>query len=401
MTLTAAATEVNWSETTLQRTDWRTFASPSVSKSPAPRPPASNAFAQRMSFSAVKATVSFAAGSPSQELLPQLNLRAVERPIQSLKQQIGGLMRLRGVTCAPADVLLTQGARQAIDLICQKLLKPGSLVLTDKFTDPCLLNAVRAQGAVAVPMPLMNETSDIDLDRIRRTMANGARPAFIYLMPEGRNPVGVSMSAEQRAGLRDLAREFQILIVEDDSNGFLTHEGEAVPAMLASAQDTVLYIGCFSKILGASAGTGWMIVPKALKLRFQTLDEVAPTAGQRMVASYLEQGTLEFHLAATRTAYRYRRCVMLETLEATMPADVRFTRPTSGMFVWVELPKRFSADSLLETCTQRGVTFAAGREFSFQADTRNFIRLNFAGCPEKEIASGVRRLASVLNQKVN
>ena len=335
MTLTAEQ-PTRWQDTT-----WRNFSSP-MAATPRTRPVRPTE--QCSTFSALTTAVSFAGGSPAPEMLPQLGFRLKERATQSLKGQIAVLVHQRGMNCLPSDVLVTQGAQQAIDLICQKLLTRGSFILTDRFTDPVLNNAVRSRNAAAIAMPMLNET-DIDVERVRRSLrTGGTKPAFIYLTPEGGNPSGASMSEAQRTELLGLA----FVKVSDPHR---RRRFKWIPGSPGHGHDRFgrprAGTGPAHRMFrqGARSASGNRLDDRAQRLQSplsKAWTKFRQPLSQRIVAGYLDEGCFEYHLRRRPDGLPLSLQSDADRTRGELPRrGSRVSNPSSGMFVWVEpFPRR-------------------------------------------------------------
>jgi 2-aminoadipate transaminase len=362
--------------------------------------------------------LSFAVGLPATDLFPHEALaeaaaRALASPaalqyslpLAELKEQIVGLMALRGVRCRAEQIFLTSGAQQAMDLLAHLLLDPGGQVLLEDATYDGIRIAVRRFEPRILTVP-SNAATGIDVDAVEARLAGGARPAFLYLIPESHNPLGVSLPLPSRRRLAALAREHRMPLIEDDTYGFLG-EGPTPPALRSLEEDWIFYIGSFAKILAPSLRVGWMVVPESLLPRLSMLkhasDVDTASLGHRIVAAYLAAGGLPSHLERLRREYRVRRQAMLAALEMQMPPGVRWNRPTGGLYLWVELPPSLDATALLRIAAEtEKVAFAPGEAFA-AADARGVrhcLRLSFGNCSPERIEDGIERLGRVLSRFV-
>lgn len=227
-------------------------------------------------------------------------------------------------------------------------------------------------------------------------LERGTRPAFVYLIPESHNPLGVSLGMERRIRLVELARRFAVPLMEDDAYGFLRYDGASLPALRALEPEWVLYVGSFSKIFAPGLRVGWMVVPEALVPTLSMLkhgsDLDVTSAAQRCLSGFLGTGGLPAHLATLRTEYRARRDAMLDALARHFPSGVRWTAPAGGMFVWVTLPPREDAVALLRRAVAaERVAFVPGAAFSAGAPggAAHSMRLCFASLPVEKIEEGI------------
>ncbi|HEX7182534.1 MAG TPA: PLP-dependent aminotransferase family protein [Thermoanaerobaculia bacterium] len=359
--------------------------------------------------------LSLAIGMPAPELFPRqalaeeaARLLAADSsslqygiPWQPLKTQIVELMAMRGVRCREEQIFLTSGSQQSIDLLARLLLDPGGQVMMEWAVYDGAQMAVKLREPEILTVSTDLATG-IDVDEVEGLLARGARPAFLYVIPDGHNPLGVSVSVEKRHRLCELARRYGVPILEDDAYGFLYYGETPAPPLRAFEEEWVFYLGSFSKILAPSLRAGWMVLPEALLPRVSALkhatDLDTPSFSHRVIAGFLESGRFPGHLAVLRNEYRRRRDAMLAALEAHFPPEVTWNRPTSGMFVWAELPPGMDAAALLRIAVETenvafcpGVTLCAGD----RSRGSRCMRLSFANAPER-IEEAVRSLGRLI-----
>ena len=362
--------------------------------------------------------LSLAGGLPAPELIPRsAYARALQdvlatedsalqygRPCEPLRERIVELLRKRGVDCAPADVLLTSGAQQALSLAAQLLLEPGSQVLMEEHVYTGLRQAVLPHR----PSILTVRTdldAGMDVDGAWKLLAGGARPAFVYAIADTHNPCGVRLGHEQRTRLVALAHRFGVPIVEDDSYGLLHYDRDPLPALRALDAEWVIHAGTFSKIIAPALRLGWLVLPPRLVPAAGILKEAADlecsALTQRAVARLLQQRFAD-HLDRIRAGYRGRRNAMLAALRDHFPEGARWTHPPGGFFVWVELPRRLDGDRVCEEALAEAcVAVVPGSAFAATAPAPgNHLRLSFASCAPDEIRTAVERLGRLLERRL-
>ena len=240
------------------------------------------------------------------------------------------------------------------------------------------------------------------------------RPKFVYCQPNFQNPSGVTLTRDRRDVLVEVSHRHGLPVVEDDPYRDLRFEGEDLPGLLtidAARQrarlrydGNVIALGTFSKILAPGLRVGWVIAPAPviaqLTLAKQGADLHTSTLDQMIAYDLLRSGFLEVHRAHIVRTYRERRDAMLEALAACFPPSTRWTRPTGGMFLWVQLPPSVDADELLRRAMAVGVAFVPGGGFHVDGSGRNTMRLNFSNSTPSQIHDGVSRLARALHAMV-
>ena len=364
--------------------------------------------------------LSFAGGLPAPELFPAREYAAaVQRvltddpralqygpPFPPLKKHIVHLMARRGVHCVEEQIFLTTGAQQALNVVAHLLLNPGSQVALERLIYSGIRQAIAPFHPDVVTVP-----TDLDeglaLDVLEGHLQSGKRPAFLYAIPEAHNPLGVSLDQSAKQTMVEMARHYAFPIIEDDPYGFL-HFGDRTPPPMRALDDRwVFYVGSFSKILAPALRLGWLIAPKELVPKLTVIKEAfdleSSALTQRAVSAYLDTGHLPSHLDMLRREYRIRRDAMLDAMARYFPPSARWTKPSGGMFIWVEMPPHVNAAAVLNRAVEEErVAFIPGSAFAAQPGStenlaQNCLRLSFANCAPEAISEGISRLGRLLS----
>lgn len=318
------------------------------------------------------------------------------------------VMGAEGMLPDPDDVIVTTGGQQAIDLICKTLVDPGDVVICEAPTYP---------GAVPVFCSYQAETIQIDCDEngmrieeleavLGRLDREGKRPKFVYSVPSFQNPAGVTMSLERRQRLVELARQRELLVVEDSPYGLLRFSGEPLPPLYQlDGGDFVIYVGTFSKILSPGIRLGWAVAPppvmEKIVLGKQASDLCSSTLTQHFVREYFGEGRWREYIADLVEIYRGRRDTMVEALREHFPAEASWTEPEGGLFIWATLPEYIDTSDLLAKALREDVAFVPGQAaYVDEARGRSSMRLNFSGVDDDEIREGVRRIGKTIAEQV-
>jgi 2-aminoadipate transaminase len=240
------------------------------------------------------------------------------------------------------------------------------------------------------------------LDRLE---VEGRRPKFIYTIPNFQNPAGVTLSLERRKRLVQIARERELLVLEDNPYGLLRYEGEPLPTLHSiDGGEFVIYLGTFSKILAPGVRLGWTTAPppvlEKMNLGKQGADLCSPAFTQVFVAAYFEHDRWESYLGALKDLYRRRRDTMLDALAEHFPREASWTRPQGGLFIWATLPDYIDTTDLLARALSHNVAFVPGRAAYMDGRGGSSMRLNFSGVPEESIREGIRRIGDVVREQV-
>jgi 2-aminoadipate transaminase len=326
------------------------------------------------------------------------------------------VMAAEGTLADPSEVIVTTGGQQVIDLVCKTLIDPGDVIIAEAPTYPGAVPTFSAYQAEVVQIEIDGDGMPIDeleatLDRLQN---EGRRPKFIYTIPNFQNPGGVTMSLPRRRRLVEVARERELLVLEDNPYGLLRYEGEALPTLYSldasnagadASSDLVIYLGTFSKILSPGLRLGWALAPRPvlekLNLGKQGSDLCSSPMTQLFVSAYFAESDaagqpawIEY-VERLRVLYKRRRDVMLEALEEHFGGRASWTRPEGGLFIWATLEGGVDTTDLL--ARSEGVAFVPGR--AAYVDGRrgsSSMRLNFAGVPDEDIREGIRRIGRIM-----
>jgi 2-aminoadipate transaminase len=327
------------------------------------------------------------------------------------------VMAAEGTVVDAEDVIVTTGGQQVLDLVCKTLIDPGDVVVAEAPTYPGAIPTFSAYQADVVQIEMDEHGLPIDAleDTLARLQAEGRRPKFIYTIPNFQNPGGVTMSLERRHRLVEVARERELLVLEDNPYGLLRYEGEELPTLYSldassagrgGASDLVIYLGTFSKILSPGVRVGWAVAPRPvlekLNLGKQGADLCSSSVTQLFVAKYFAEEDWRGYVQTLKDLYRRRRDTMLQALGEHFGEGARWTHPQGGMFIWATLPSYIDTTDLLARALQsEGVAFVPGRAAYMDGRSgASSMRLNFAGVPEEDIREAIRRIGKVVGLQV-
>ena len=316
-----------------------------------------------------------------------------------LREWLAGYMGSLGVACEPEQILITSGSQQGLDLIGRLLLSPGDRVLVEA---PTYIGALRAFDACEASYGTLDELAD----------PNAAPAKFAYTMPDFQNPMGTCLTREERVVLLDRAAAKGIPLVEDSAYERLRYAGEPVPSLLALDAErsggidkaSVLYTSTFSKLIVPSLRIGWVVGPEPVVHKLMLMKQAADlhtSTFNQMLMYELASTILQARIPVVSDLYRRRRDATLAALDTHMPADVSYTRPEGGMYIWVELPRGIDgAEFARRALAEERVAVVAGRSFYPANPKPNTIRLAFPQTREDRAREGIARLAALLRRMV-
>lgn len=320
-----------------------------------------------------------------------------------LRQELLGVLEHDGRTNITVDnLLVTTASQQALDLCARVFIAPGDTVLCGLPSYLGALGAFTACGAKLCGVPLDDDGMRTDLleHRLLALRREGVRPKFVYVVPDFQNPAGVTLSLQRRHELLSIAREFDLLVVEDNPYRQIRYLGETPPSLGALDTDgRVITLYSFSKVFCPGLRLGYVVahpsIISTLVLAKQPVDLCTSSFNQSIAREYIAAGHLWTRLAQTRALYAHKREVMLAALgEHIDPAwGVKWTRPEGGMFVWMTLPAHLDARELFEKAIERKVAFVVGSAFHCDGSGKNTLRLNFSFPSVEQLQVAVKRLA--------
>ncbi len=327
---------------------------------------------------------------------------------EETKDCILEVMAAEGMLPDPADVIVTTGGQQAIDLVAKTLVDPGDVVICEAPTYPGAVPVFCSYQAEVIQIECDQEGMRIDLlePLLERLVGEGRRPKFIYSVPTFQNPAGVTMSFERRARLVELARMHELLVVEDSPYGLLRYSGEPLPPLYQlDGGDFVIYLGTFSKILSPGIRLGWAVAPppvmEKIVLGKQAADLCTSTLTQYFVREYFAEGRWRQYVEDLVELYRGRRDTMLAALEEHFPAEATWTEPEGGLFIWATLPDYIDTGDLLAKALRADVAFVPGQGAYVDGRGGSSMRLNFSGVDDGEIREGIRRIGKTIDEQVD
>jgi 2-aminoadipate transaminase len=313
--------------------------------------------------------------------------------------------RENGVKLTPDNIVVTVASQQALDLVGKCFIDIGDPVIVGRPTYVGGLSAFYNYGANLIGVPLDEGGMRMDLleEELRKLRDAGQRPKFIYVIPDFQNPAGLTMAESRRLELIDLARKYDVLIIEDSPYRELRYAGESVRTIYAlEGTGQVVGLHTFSKILFPGMRLGWVIGDEAviqkLVVAKQATDLCTPAFTQAIVAEFMSRGLLPKVIENVKGIYSKKRAVMLKALDDHMPKmkGLTWTKPEGGLFLWVTLPESMNADELFYDAIEHNVAFVIGSAFDCTGLQKNTMRLNFSFPTEEEIVEGIRRLAGVI-----
>lgn len=364
--------------------------------------------------------ISLAAGSPDPVSFPNKEMAKIGSEIflneADVALQYGtteGYPKLRELTAKRMkekynvgtdndDILITTGGQQSISLFTQVMLNPGDVVVSEDPSFIGALNGFRSMNAKLMSVPMDDE--GMRMDKLEELLQTTPNVKFIYVIPTFQNPTGRTMSLERRKQLLEMARKYDVLIVEDNPYFELRYEGEFVPTIKSmDTEGRVIYCGSYSKVLSPGMRLGYCIAAKEIINRMVVCKQVSDVHTnlyfQMLVAHYLEECDLDAHIAEICDNNRVKRDAMIAACEKYFDPRVTFTRPNGGLFIWAELPEGYDSFKLCKMISAKKVACVPGNAFlSDDEGISNGFRMNFSLPSVEQIETAIQRVGETITE---
>lgn len=361
-------------------------------------------------------TIPLGSAFPSPDLFPLARLaRSMSKSLQQmpaktiltditggnpqLRRQIALRYRVNGVMHAPEELVITNGALEALNLCLQVVTKPGDLVAIETPTFYAALQILERLQLRAVEIPV-HPRDGIHLQTLEESLQRLPIKAC-WLMSSFHNPLGASMSDEKKQQLYDLLHQHQVPLIEDDVYSEL-YFGVAPPKPVKhfDRAGLVMHCGSFSKNLAPGYRVGWVAAGRYAEQihRLKLMTTISPSIpAQAALADYLQHGGYDRHLRKLRETLEHQQQFMLHAIARYFPKDTRVTRPNGGYFLWVELPEQVDSLQLFSMALAQGISIAPGPIFSATRRFRHCIRLNYGYTWNQEMDQAMATLGGLIN----
>jgi 2-aminoadipate transaminase len=370
--------------------------------------------AEILALLSVPDLISFAGGFPDPRTFPRERAAALLRefadageasafqyaPTRGLSGALDALAsrldETQGRRPADDELLISSGAIEVLELVSRSFLDPGDQVVIEAPTYLGAIMAFRNYETDIATVPM--DDHGLEVDELERMLEGGLRPKLLYTIPDHQNPAGVSLAANRREPLVELARRYGFVIVEDVAYRELGFEGDALPSLWSVAPDVVIQAGTTSKTFFPGVRLGWAAAPAEISARLvaakQNTDQCAGALGQRLLEEYIRRGWIDEQLTQSRALYRSKAERLLAAFERALPRDVHWTTPVGGFFSWLTVPS--DAALLARRAAEEGVGIVPGALFFPDGRGSDNVRISFSLVDEDQIDEGVDRLAALL-----
>ena len=365
--------------------------------------------------------IPFAAGNPAAEAFPVETINKISSelltndPISALQYSITeGYTPLRDLLkkrmaaqgCFNSDfddLIITSGAQQANELACKVLCSDGDTLICESPSFIGSLNSFKSYNVNIVGIELEND--GINIEKLEEALKKNPKTKLIYLIPNFQNPTGNTMSLEKRKAVYELAKKYDVIILEDNPYGDLRFKGENVPSIKTfDTEGRVIYSGTFSKILAPGLRVGYVSAPAEIIQKIVVCKQVSDVHtniwAQNICERFLATADMDEHFEKLRKIYRSKYELMQSGIKASFSENVTVTEPEGGLFIWATLPE--SADMMAfckKAVEQYMVAVVPGTAFMIsENDKTNSFRMNFSTPSDDQIVRGCEILGKMTKE---
>lgn len=362
--------------------------------------------------------IAFAAGNPAAESFPMDFIRKKSAeilensPVAALQYSLTeGYPALRVAVKARLkdafrigrefdETIITSGGQQGIELFCKVMCNEGDVVISESPSFIGSLNCFRSNGAKIVGVDM--DEDGMNITCLENALKNNPRAKFIYVIPTFHNPMGITTGIEKRKAIYALAKQYGVMILEDNPYGELRFAGEDIPTIKSMDEDgLVAYSGSYSKVLSSGMRIGFLCAPAEVMSKIvvakQGEDVHTNILCQMICEGFVTSDEYLPHLDKIRALYRHKAGLMLDAMDKHFPDYVKYTRPEGGLFLWCTLPDDIELSGFVAKALENKVAVVPGTAFNCDVDApSNAFRLNYSTPSDEQIVRGIEILGEVL-----
>lgn len=374
-------------------------------------------------YAADPEVVSLSAGNPSPEAFPIEEIKEIssrlleENPIGVLQYSVTeGYPQLRetlkeymkshhNVGRDFDDILITTGAQQIMDLATKSLVNEGDVVITEAPSFIGSLNTFRSYNAKLVGVKI--DDDGMNMEELEKALQTHKNARFIYTIPNFQNPSGITMSLEKRKKMYELAKKYNVLILEDNPYGDLRYSGEYIPCIKSFDDDgIVLYAGSMSKVISPGIRVAYVIAPKPI---FQKMvvckqgNDVHTNIWSQMVCNELmTKYDFDSHLEKLRNLYRKKAQFMMDLMDKYLvPIGITYAKITGGLFTMCTLPDYVDMQEFCKDAIKNKVCVVPGNAFlTDESEECHTFRVNFSTPTDEQLEKGIKLLAKTAEKYI-
>lgn len=368
-------------------------------------------------YAADPTVVSLSAGNPAPDAFPADALREIserlmkENPVLALQYGLTeGYAPLReslkeymkddyNIGREFDDLIITSGAQQVMDLMTKALVNEGDEVVCESPSFIGSLNTFRSYGAKLLGVPM--DEDGMNMEALEETLRTHDRIKFIYTIPTFQNPSGITMSLSKRKRMYELAKQYNVLILEDNPYGELRYRGETLPTIKSMDEDgIVVYAGSFSKVISPGMRVGWFVAPKAIAQKLivckQGSDVHTNMWAQVLCHEFMTKYDFKGHLQYLRQLYSKKAEYTMNLLRENLKGKIKFGEIDGGLFIWCTLPEDVDMPQFVLDAVKAKVCVVPGTAFlTDESEVSHDFRINFSTPTDEQLKKGIEILGTL------
>lgn len=372
-------------------------------------------------YAADPSVVSLSAGNPAPEAFPVNEIAEIsndiltKNPIAALQYSVTeGYTPLRDTLKSYMkdsynigrdfdDLIVTSGAQQVMDLITKSTCNEGDTIICEAPSFIGSLNSFRSYNVKLCGIPL--EKDGMNIETLEKALQTEKNVRFIYTIPNFQNPSGVTTSLEKRKKIYELAKKYNIMILEDNPYGELRISGENVPSIKSFDEDGIVaYVGSFSKILSPGMRIGWVVAPKEIVSKMivckQGSDVHTNIWAQMVAHRFITEYDFNAHLEKLRDIYRKKANFCMDLLNKYLvPNKITYDRIEGGLFIWCRLPDSVDMNDFCKQAVLKKVCVVPGNAFlTDDKEQSQCFRINFSTPTDEQLEKGIKILGELAKE---
>lgn len=306
------------------------------------------------------------------------------------------LIRMRGVSARPEQIVITTGAVQGVQLASRLLLDSQSSIAVEDPSNVELQYMLGSTGARLIPVPVDESGLCTNL------LPADEYPSCIYVTPSHQFPYGGYLPIQRRIELIQYARAKGCMILEDDYDSEFRYEGASIHSLHSLEPEQVIYIGTFSKLLAPSLRLGYMVLPPWMvepicKLK-RAADYQSPTAEQWVLSRYISEGGLDTHINRMKKLYRKRQQALLGSLAHYFPGQHRIFGASTGLHVVVSFGFPITNEMWQKLDEQKVRLTPVRSHAMLPREMEGHFLLGYGHLEEEQIREGIRRISCAFGE---
>jgi 2-aminoadipate transaminase len=368
-------------------------------------------------YAADPSVISLSAGNPSPEAFPGEDIAEITAgllsidPITPLQYGVtegypllrellsSYLLSKHSIGRSFDSLLITSGAQQVMNLATKSLCNSGDTIITEAPSFIGSLNTFRSYGVNLTGIPL--ESDGMNIDSLEKALQDNNRVRFIYIIPNFQNPSGITTSLEKRRAIYALAKQYGVLILEDNPYGDLRYKGTDIPSIKSFDEDgIVIYAGSFSKVISPGLRVGYSVAPEAITAKLvvckQGEDVHTALLSQMICHRFMRDYDFDAHLCRLRGLYTRKSDFTKKNLKRFLSPLISFGDIEGGLFLWLTLPDGFSMPEFVSQALKRKVAVVPGNVFyPDEATPCQSFRINFSTPNDSQLIKGISLLGEL------